>query len=239
MKVRKSLLFLFQTKFVLCERLGGCYIQIEVLLMKTYFRVLAILSLLGVAAGIVYISITLTFLKGYEIIGGIIALVLFILVGPAEGLLLAHVARLTEDVEELKQQAEENNRLILEGPAKFLYFKGFEVVEDFDSFLDGKPILAGMTGIVTDEDEHTYKATITIDESKKKIAFSKKEKRIKVFEFLKALEDIEAPNNKTIKANKVGQILETTDNDEYLVEFNLGNESKVEIIVDKCKVYTK
>ena len=53
--------------------------------MKTYFRVLAILSLLGVAAGIVYISITLTFLKGYEIIGGIIAL------GQAEGHLRLHL----------------------------------------------------------------------------------------------------------------------------------------------------
>ena len=207
--------------------------------MKTYLRILAILSLLGVAVGVVYISISLTRLSGYEIIGGVIALVLFILIGPAEGLLFAHVAKLTEEVEELKAQAEENNKLILEGSAKFSYFKGFEVVEDFDSLLDGKPIITGMTGVVTGEDEHTYKATITIDGNKKKIAFSKKEKRIKVFEFLKALEDVKTPNNKIIKANKVGQILETTDNDEYVAEFNLGNDSTVELIVDKCKVCKK
>lgn len=203
--------------------------------MKTYFRVLAILSILGVAAGIVYISITLFYLRGIELVGGIIALVLLILVGPAEGLLFAHVANITQDVEALK--AKSNINIIRN--CKFLYFKGFEVVKDFDQLVGGKQIVAGMSGRITEESEKTYKATITLDGEKQNIAFNKLDKHIKIYEYIKALEDVKTPNNDFIKSNKVGQIIGRTNNDEYIVEFHLDDDSKVELTIDSHNVLAK
>ncbi len=207
--------------------------------MKTYFRILAVLSLLGFAAVVIYIISTFRYMSGYELAGGIIALVLFILLGPAEGLLFAHVARLTEQVEELKEQVEENKKLVLEGNIKFRYFKGFEVMQDIDALIDGKPIVAGLTGVITEEDDHAYKATITLDGKKKNIAFSKKEKRIHIFEFVKALEEVKTPNNKVIKANKVGQIIDKRDNGECVVQFVLDNDERIELIIDESLIYRK
>ncbi len=203
--------------------------------MKTYFRVLAILSLIGVVAVIVWISIALFRMSGIELAGGIIALILLILVGPAEGLLFAHVASLTEDVEALKAKSKIN---IIKN-CKFLYFKGFEVIKDFDQSIDGKHIIAGMNGRIIGENEHTYKATITIGEEKKNIAFNKNEKRVKIYEYVKTLEEVKTPNNDVIKSNKVGQIVRKNDNGEYVAEFRLDDDSIVEITIDEHNIIKK
>lgn len=207
--------------------------------MKTYFRILAVLSLLGFAAVVIYIISTFHLMDSHRLVGGIIVLVLFIILGPAEGLLFAHVAHLTEQVEELKEQVKENEKLVLEGNAKFRYFKGFEVMQDIDALIDEKPIVAGLTGVITEEDDYTYKGTITLDGKKKNIAFSKKEKRIHIFEFVKALQEVKTPNNKVIKANKVGQIIDKRDNGECVVQFVLENDERIEVTIDNLLIYRK
>ncbi len=205
--------------------------------MKTYFRVLAILSLLALAAAVVILIILIPRYTGVELAAYIASLVIVILIGPAEALLLLHVSNLTDEVEELKEQMEDNNMLILKGNAEFSYFKAFELKDNLGTLIDGRPLVEGMTGIITDEDDAIYKGTIFMNDKKEKIAFNKKEKRIQVFECLKALEEVKMPNGKIIKINKVGQIISKTPDDEYVVEFEFEDGSKSEIVIQESKVY--
>ena len=206
--------------------------------MSKYLKFISILNILSFLAGIILIALSIPSLKGFTLVGGIIGLIICLIIGPADAVIFWQVGNLLERTSDLEEKVMLNQRLMIDGSATFSVFKTFEILDEFD-IKDGNgslPLVAGLSGVVTEEDEYDVKGILYLENKKIEVMLPNDNQKVLVLEFAKVHNDIKTPNGFTINKDKVGLVKKHFENGDISAELEVDNSLKYEIVIQKSQI---